>query len=92
MGKHIVNTPLLVEWYRTSPQESPPAVRILVGPLLAAAAAAAYSPARGLNRRPKSPEPVALPFGHCSTRTKESPLLGTVSATDKNPNCVFLSD
>ena len=61
-------------------------VRTLVGPLFAAAAAAAYSPDWGSNRRPKSPALAALPFGHCfNTATYESPLLGPVSATDKRP-------
>ena len=38
----------------------------------------------------KNPEPAALPFSHCfNTRTKESPLLGAVSATDEKPKlCV----
>ena len=39
-------------------------VRILVGRLLAAAAAP-YSPDRGSNRRPKRLRSAALPFGHC---------------------------
>ena len=56
----------------------------------AALAVAAYLLYRGSDRRPQSPIPPALPFGHCfNTWTSESPVLVAVSATDKKPKlCV----
>ena len=62
----------------------------MVDPLLVAALAAAYSPDRCSNLRPKSLRSAAFPVGHCSIRRRQvSLLLVAVSATDKKPKlCV----
>ena len=67
------------------------AARILAGLLLFKAPPP--SPAdRDSNRRPKSPRPAALAFDGCLFRQQlSSPMLAAESATEKNPNCVFLS-
>ena len=59
----------------------------------AAAPPLPYWPHQSSNRRPKRLRPPALPFGHCPVcGWLFSPLLANVSASDKNPKCVFLSD
>ena len=67
-------------------------VRILVGWLMAAAAAANASDG-GSDRRPKGLPSAALPLGHCLVcGERSSRCLWPRLPQTKNRNCVFLSD